>query len=204
MPFRDPYAMDIPHYTAACRTIVAAAKGGKLRALELLCHTIEEPFAMRSLVPACWVSCVVDDYNEKDAGEGSQEHGSVGKLWLKAAIWIRPALAHASLWLHTSLFAPPRNSRMLTTVDVQSILRYFKSSNFGNNGTGLIMAEPYLRWFEQDAELTQQVSEAWNTVVERGKAGLADCECRRCRAHRAARVSRSPQISPSSARSRLV
>lgn len=30
----------------------------------------------------------------------------------------------------------------------------------------------YLRWFAQNAELAQQVADAWNAVVERGEADM--------------------------------
>lgn len=39
----------------------------------------------------------------------------------------------------------------------------------------------YLRWLAEDAELAQQVANAWNEVVRRGEADAVLCECNKCK-----------------------
>lgn len=150
---------------------------------ELLDDHVQEPFAMRNLVPA-WVSAGVtgscERYYEQD--ETREERQFEGGRWVCAAAWLRKALAHASLWLpHAHAYATPREDRLLTTAEVQSMLAHFKTSIF-DDGTGRFMAEPYLRWFEEDDKLARRVSDAWNAVVKRGEAGSVECECAKCKA----------------------
>lgn len=118
---------DMLHYMAACRCIVAAANGGQLRVLALDGDEIQEPFAIRSLVPI-WVQCEVLGYDKYESDEPKEVGEFEVGRWACAAAWIRRALSHASLWLPDSK-ALPRESRHLTTSQVQSMLSYFRRSN---------------------------------------------------------------------------
>lgn len=40
--------------------------------------------------------------------------------------------------------------------------------------------ELYFRWLRDDAQLAQQVADAWNELVQRGDADLVKCYCRKC------------------------
>lgn len=189
--FRAPFSLrpfeegeyednDAQHYIIACRCIVAAAKGGRLRSLQFEVDAVQEPFAMRSLIPA-WVHVLVkgSPVDGFDSPASLSESDYEAMRWICAARWLRPTLTHASLWLPRPYSSPGEN-RHLQLCDIQAMLYHFKTSNF-DDGTGRLMAEPYLSWFERDAELAQQVSDAWNTVVERGEADERLCSCSKCR-----------------------
>lgn len=159
----------------ACRTIVNAAKGGQLKALYFHQDHVEEPFAMRSLVTA-WIYGSVNGYPQWYPGSTFEEGDPVVGKWACAAAWLRRTLSHASYWLPQP-YTARRSTRLLTAKEVQMLLSFLQVSDF-DDGTGRIMAEPYLRWFEHDAELAQQVSDAWNTVVKRGEVYSRDCTCK--------------------------
>ena len=38
----------------------------------------------------------------------------------------------------------------------------------------------YFAWLAEDAELAQQVADAWNELVRRGEAGKIKCDCQKC------------------------
>lgn len=162
---------NIFHDRLILRTIVAAARGGKLRRLSVNVH---EAFAIRSLLPA-WVS--IEDWSEL--------HGfSHRNIWLLAAGSLRPLLAHASLWL-PALTPGARSDRRLTGNDVQGLQAHFKKVGmpravkvFQKQSLELI---PYLSWLEEDATLSQQVADAWNAVVARREADLVKCLCQECK-----------------------
>lgn len=41
----------------------------------------------------------------------------------------------------------------------------------------------YFNWLRWDAELAQQVADAWNAVVDRGGTELLQCYCPKCYAY---------------------
>lgn len=182
LPESEAQSNDALHYSMACRTVVAAAKGGRLRSLDLTCEKVQEPFAMRNLVPA-WVRVAISNANDFEGNysqvDRNEEEFEVMR-WICAAARLPRALAHASLWLPHPHSALARDSRLLTPKDIQLMLSHFKTCNF-DDGTGRIMTELYLRWFEEDEKLAQRVSDAWNAVVKRGKAGMMRCKCSKCK-----------------------
>lgn len=102
------------HRSIASRTILAAARGGRLRRLN--CSSdIWQPFAIRTLLP-CWVHVDYWGYEEHRWGNG----------FLGAAATLRPLLAHASLWLGRPPHSAPRSEAELTPQDVQSLQEHFE------------------------------------------------------------------------------
>lgn len=156
----------------ANRTIIAAAGDG--RALRNLClntpwHALDAAFACRNLLPK-WVSM---DY-------WYLRHTK--NVWAIAAMSLRPALAHVSLWRTPVWTSVPKNDRLLTGADVQAIRFRFAHEGkpkFFRQQSGL-SAEPidrYLVWLEEDAELAQRVADAWNQDVEKVRANFVECMC---------------------------
>lgn len=194
LPFRGSMEETL-HCDIANRTIVAAARGGNLRQL-LLSSAIavsQKSFAVRALLPY-WVA--IDDFGSWEThmcrAEGWQ------KQWYHAARTLRTVLAHCSLWLEESHIGA-RNSRLLTREDVQALRGYFsrftaetlpKAFTFTilQGSARKIITRPfaifglYLPWLEEDAELAQQVADAWNAVVDRGEADVVKCKCEQCEA----------------------
>lgn len=74
------------HYSIACRTLVAAARGKQLTQLEPPFDWISEPFEIRSLLPA-WIGA--DIWGFKLGASAS----------LQAVRGLRAGLCHASMWL---------------------------------------------------------------------------------------------------------
>lgn len=157
------------HASIACRMLICAAKGGKLR--QISCSKELRPvFAMRTMLPH-WVR--IEEW----------ECYSL-KAWECAALCLRALLAHASLWLGNKVASVPRYERRLTAAEVQGLQAYFEKE-----GTPRLVkvredtpqpVERYLPWLEEDADLAQKVADAWNGVVERGGADLIKCRCDRC------------------------
>lgn len=167
----------------ACRTIVAAARGGQLTHLEIEHSWIQKPFAVRQLLPF-WV-------NIQDWGY-SFTHGYCDELapalWLQAAATLRSALAHASRWLPAS-GGGIRYDRTLTGEDLRAWYAHFKTEGKPSfivkirllaDSAIVHPIEQYLAWLETDAELAQQVADAWNAVVRRGEEDLVKCCCEKC------------------------
>lgn len=166
------------HIAVACRTIIAAAKGGQLRHLFAgFFHDFDYPFAVRSLLPY-WVPM-----------ESWLRVSETPDGWLKSASTFRPLLAHASLWLDVAEGSElTRSDRELTRQEVQSLNAHFSDDKMpevaplgGNWETQPV--ERYLPWLEEDAELAQRVADAWNAVVRSGKADETVCSCSRCIVH---------------------
>lgn len=107
-PLIERNARDEHHLSIACRTIVAAARGGQLRRIA---HDggIQKPYAIRTLLPF-WVQ--VESWNG-----GDQLHE-----WFAAAKSLRLLLAHTSRRLEPE----DESSRLLTGQDVQALLASFK------------------------------------------------------------------------------
>lgn len=171
-PFVDRQARNEFHLALASRTVVAAARAGRLRYLSCDMQ-VQQPFAIRALVPY-WV------YVEKWGCDCV-----FARNWSGAATALRPFLSHASVWLHATSTSAPREQRLLSHQDVKALQSYFGVEKMPRIclNQGQHMAQPvarYLPWLAEDEELAQQVSDAWNTVVERGEADLVKCPCERC------------------------
>lgn len=169
-------ARDLINCSALKRTIVAAARTGRLRHLHV--QDLQAPFAVRALLP-CWVHI--------ETGSSSEY-----RSWLGAARSLRPILSHASLWLGATPTSSARPSRRLTGQEVQTLRVQFTQQGvpFHTPATFAIgRKEPYdspidlyLPWLQEDADLAQQVADAWNAVVDRGDANVVKCNCHKCKA----------------------
>lgn len=168
------------HHGVSCRTIVTAAQGGRLRRLAVTAFGVQEPFAVRSLLP-CWV--------KMDVWEDYDLFVLPGDDWVASAWSLRPTLAHASMWLPES--SPgARDDRRLTCSDVRSLLGHFECAGvpagmepkFDYDEPDYRFSSLYLPWLAEDIELAQQVADAWNAVVARGEADVVKCGCEKCRA----------------------
>lgn len=167
------------HYRIFFRTIVAAAKSGRLRALEIPRDNLFEPFAVRKLLP-CWVG--MEEWGLKE----EHQRQPAFEEWIGAAAALRPALAHISFWAPHS--APgPRQIRTLTGAEVQAMCAKFSAEGLPHPAhrvfdprAGSPPLELYLPWLTQDAALAQQVADAWNVVVERGEPDVIKCMCLQC------------------------
>lgn len=156
--------------------MVAAARGGVLSSLTLLythSGTVDPPFSIRALLPR-WV------YIEVWNADGFQEpHGP----WISAAMTLRPALAHTS---HALASRDASSSKagwsLLAREDVQAIHYTLEGKELPRCDTSYhddTQSQRYFLWL-QDAELAQQVADAWNHVVERGNPNLNRCYCNSC------------------------
>lgn len=165
-PIVDKKAREKYHVALVSRTIVAAARGGNLKDV---CSDdeVEKPFAVRALLPY-WVQLESMNRNELE--------------WLAATKALRLLLAHTSYLLERREI---RDDRLLTLQDVQSLFSSFRDNK------GLLKVtrarredfryvKRYLTWLNQDAELAQQVADAWNAVVQRGEASVIECCCDEC------------------------
>lgn len=174
------------HDSIASRTVVAAARGGQLRGLEIQECSVQRPFAVRALLPF-WVGVKFDDWAAHYHRLAYPEH-----KWLSARSSLRPALAHLSLWRPGS---DPRTDRKLSMAEVRGLAAHFAKRGTPNvvepehdsrqGRDGKVAPHPlsiglYLPWLAEDAELAQQVADAWNAVVERGEADEVMCRCERC------------------------
>lgn len=157
------------------RTVIAAAQSGQLK--HILCPLIlQRPFAIRALLPG-WVRL--------------EHHKDERYLdWQGAARTLRPLLSHASLWLNSPTESIAREDRKLTGQEVQALRSYCLLHGIpkvGGEDRGPAPRQQsvvrYLPWLEEGAELSQQVAEVWNQVVQEGKADRIRCPCRRCQQH---------------------
>lgn len=167
----------------AARTIIAAGRAGHLKRFGYARENgTQAPFNVRTLLQF-WVGI-----------EGWGFEGQP-KPWHGAAMSLRPILSHASLWLGTAVgqvsFSTPREDLLLTGEEVQTLQAYFDKEGIPKVVKGSYK-EPfpisrYLPWLAEDAELAQQVADAWNEVVRRGEVDLGiRCCCAKCR--RAAKI----------------
>lgn len=158
------------HLRIATRTIIAAAKGGKLRRLRVD-RPVQHPFAIRALLPH-WVG--VDAFD------------MYGGAWQGAAAALRPLLAHASTWLHATPASGARSDRLLTPSDVQGLQAYCEAERMpvAKRGVDMQHVQRYLPWLAEDEELSGKVVEAWNAVVDRGDVDAVQCHCEKCRLQR--------------------
>lgn len=180
----SPAEINALHESIACRTIVAAARAGRLKGLEVVDTALHQPFAVRGLLPF-WVGVAFDDPVRYPSPHHYPDH-----KWLSARASLRPTLAHASLWL-PSAGSLSRSLRLLTADDVKGL-----AAHFTHDGTPRVVqpefvapyekaTQPrsikiYLDWLAEDAQLSQQVADAWNKIVERGEADLVKCRCNKC------------------------
>lgn len=86
-----------------------------------------------------------------------------------AARW-RKACSRAAM-CRLSTYAP--------TIDVANLTGHARATR---EMLGPDPIELYLSWLHKDAELAQQVAEAWNEVVKRGEADVVKCTCEQCKA----------------------
>lgn len=158
------------NFAIATRTIVAAARGGRLRELDADFFThdsnLDGPFAVRALLP-CWVG--IQDWTGGWCECWTKD--SYKQNWMVAARALRPALARASLRLGRASSSGPRAQRQLRRQDVQALLTAHLEGVNAYNGIAL-----YLEWLHEDSELAERVADAWNAVVERGAADVHMCE----------------------------
>lgn len=159
------------------RTIVAAARGGRLERLSLPYLSVQDPFAVRNLLPV-WLN--ISDW-------GKVPRGDLHHLkWLAAATSLRPTLAQATRWLPVS-YPETREDRLLTWSEVRSLLFLFDTDALPHpDQPSLDLPDwrpfmPYLEWLAEDVALAQQVADAWNAVVRRGEAKTCKCLCEKCR-----------------------
>lgn len=178
-PLVDFRARRLYHSLIASRTILAAARGGQLRWLRVE-EYIQHVFAVRALL-SCWVR--LDYWHERREPW----------FWAGAAASLRPLLAHASLWFSQTR-GVARTDRYLTLRDLQLLQKHFQyhgtpefihERNLQLHNVLKRTADPqpvhrYLAWFAEDAELAQQVADAWTQVVDRGGADKVKCPCERC------------------------
>lgn len=171
---RDAYNL-----TIACRTVVAAAKGGHLRVLTAS-RFVQSPFAVRALLPL-WVQLE------------PTEDQKYAFAWQGAALSLRALLWHVSRKLDTAdKEAQEQRStvdvdRHLTAQQLQSLQWRFVPEELPRiqvtpwpNDFPPQPVQRYLPWLAEDAELAQQVADAWNAVVERGEADKVKCPCEKC------------------------
>lgn len=162
------------HVAIATRTIIAAAKGGQLRHLNVT-SLVQHPFAVYTLLPY-WVA--IESWGDRYQSMRS---------WQGAAASLRPLLAHCSLWLDTIADSGPRASRGLTRQDLQGLEATFEATG----GTPKLSyhddpqpVDRYLPWLAEDKELAQEVADAWNAIVERGEADTVMCSCKKCKSYK--------------------
>lgn len=174
----DNDAGDGLHLAIAHRPIVAAAKGGCLERLSVHASTLE-PLAVRSLLPH-WVQ--IEDWGQCE---------EMSWPWARAAVLLRPLLAHASLWLGTAAASGPRIGRQLTPQNAHSLQAHFQEHGvpsvptmgrplFNTDDNPASTCDLYLPWLAEDSKLAGRVSDAWNTVVDGGGADAVQCRCTDC------------------------
>lgn len=176
---KDNLGKDAVHASIASRTVITAARGGKLRHLQTAwyrCLDFELPFAVRSLLPY-WVP--IEEW-----------HGLVGVTgrpagWLRAASTLRHLLSHASLWLGISEDSPfKRPDRELTRAEVQSFATHYSGSKMPDiapldKWRKRHPVARYLPWL-REPHLAQRVADAWNEVVRKGDVEEVWCACIKC------------------------
>lgn len=172
-------------YAMAGRTIAAAAQGKQLEVLvigEACERGLWKPFAVPGLLPA-WVRIkkwitdneILEFYQLTEADWEEVE----SKTWAGAAMLLRRALFHVAR-------SPEARARHLSGSEVQSMHKEFTAHELprlvkpcaGGEDSRMVSGstiELYFRWLRDNAELAQQVVDAWNDVVERG--GAYDCKC---------------------------
>lgn len=100
------------HLLIVSRTILAAARGGRLRHLRLPRQPLRQLFAIRTLIPL-WM--------QVEHWELYTNYYTPEDMWEEAASSLRPLLAHCSLWpTATSSAQAAAARRLLTAAQVQS------------------------------------------------------------------------------------
>lgn len=167
----EPADIDSLHVSIFAKTIITAARGGKLRCIRLNgSGGWQYAFAIRALLPH-WVD--LEDFYQRRLQD---------VLWESAARLLRPLLTHASLPQRHNTSTGATNDahdRRLTVQDVQQLqpLKLDKWPEDYSKGT----LELYLQWLKEDETLAGLVADAWNAVVKRGEADLIECPCDTCR-----------------------
>lgn len=178
------------HKSVIARTVATAARNGHLKHLAFEkvgdgFPIVQVPFAVPSLLPR-WVGI------ESWGGRTGRWTSFIlpEEKWHATAASLRPLLAHASIWLPTSS-GEERANRLLAGLDVQGLAEHFdaglpKVIAFRSSSTRTPgRLEPsYLRWLAEDAELAQQIADAWNAVVTSRAVDIVKCACRECKAQR--------------------
>lgn len=173
---KDDEALKTLHDSILCRTIVAAAKGGKLKSLNIADRFYWTPFMIGGLLQY-WVGVEHWYLDTLPQDDGRPMHP-----FHKAASELRTALAHASIWI------TPRNDRLLTSEDLRGWFAKYKAKEvaarverFPELELYNAAIEFYIYWLQEHAALAQQVSDALNAVVERGEADRVKCTCDECK-----------------------
>lgn len=178
------------HNLIVSRTILAAVKNGHLKRLPFSRHPIQDVGAIRALVPL-WLQV---DHWELYFNYHTPEY-----TWQAAASELRPLLSHISLWLKVADADEEAPRRLLTGAEMQAFSAHFIRDPNGDapptpqltarsidcdgcfyEGFGIKAIVLYLRWFEEDAALAQQVADAWNVIVRRGEADRVRCYGAEC------------------------
>lgn len=176
--------------TAACRTLITAARGGQLRRVSFrTCPSIlDRVFAIRELIP-CWVAVEKWDYEYEKWWLVDPTESIIGapKRWAVAAASLRTALSHVSLTLSTGRIGGRRISRLLALEDVKNLRANLMVTEHRmlSLTTSFYPEEPillYLEWLEENEELAKKVTQAWNEVVGRKEADVVKCLCKQCSA----------------------
>lgn len=81
--------------------------------------------------------------------------------------------------------ADPRIDRYLSCQDIQTLRTQLELSEIRLPGwaswsRAVQRVERYLPWLEEDAELSQQVVDAWNEIVQSREVSEVKCPCQRC------------------------
>lgn len=159
---------DALQHSILCRTVVAAARGGKLQRLDPPFQWLQKPFAVRALLPI-WIGVRFP----QDVGI-APDHTH----WRDAIRSLRKGMRHAALWRDVSGNEPRQSP--LSLVEVQTLRAYFTAEADRTDSWEFKAKVLYLflPWLEEDAGLAQRVLDAWNAAVQRGIVG--GCTCERC------------------------
>lgn len=186
LPPTDYAAKDAVHIWISTKTIIAAARGGQLRRLTWDKHEggLQYPFAIRALLPY-WVR--LEDYDAYPNGIA----------WEGAARLLRPLLAHASLWAGITSTEGARHDRRLAVRKVQTLRGLVEDETCQPIYAITRVSDAvssYVEWLEEDEELAQEVTDAWNAVVEQREADLVQCRCKKCTSSKQLNLSSNQSI----------
>lgn len=193
----------------ARRTVVAAARGGRLTRCRVHWDVLWKPCAVCELLPA-WVSIKEWEADEAQLRRWDEMslHGSYrdtwpAEQWAIAGVMLRRALFHMS--------NRPLSPRRLSTQGTQTRLLALANVHLMHHGfnrqplfdgelprlsnsddaraeNGMTAPDTlpnsssntYFLWLRDDVALAQQVLDAWNALVKCGDADLCPCYCRSC------------------------
>lgn len=185
------------HYAIASRVVITAARGGRLRRTRFSNGYTQPPFAIRALLPF-WLgleywelenafttgNAFMVDINDDD--DDALEDLSIDtEAWIHAS-GFRSFVGHAALWLGQAGSTQPREVHSLTRQDVQGLQAFYAFSNTPDFQPYTVGR--YLPWLSQDADLAQQVADAWNEIVNAQRTYRMWCDCPRCKKEQLTRL----------------